>query len=209
VTDKAFESAVDALLTAASSWSGFQPESLAREAVRRCLAHELAAGAALTDIIKRMRESEPSLVQLVREAIGVRETYLFRHPEHFELVASRVAALAADGVIRAWSAGCATGEEAWSLAATIVAASGGKVVSSQQLVLGTDNHAPALEQARAGIYRASSQRASAPLLHPVVTSTGGKLVVEAKLRADLMTWLTALKTGAERRSAEPAPGQPA
>jgi chemotaxis methyl-accepting protein methylase len=183
VTDAAFESAVDALLAAAAQWSGFQPESLAREAVRRCLAHELATGVALSDVIRRMRESEPGLVQLVRETIGVRETYLFRHPEHFELVASRVAGLAAGGVIRAWSAGCATGEEAWSLAATIVAASGGRVDPSQQIVLGTDIHAPALSHARTGLYRASAQRPSAPLLYPAVTTIAGKLTVEPKLRS--------------------------
>ena len=32
---------------------------------------------------------------------------------------------------------------------------------------------------------------------------------EAKLQADLMKWLTALKAGAEQRSAGPVPGQPA
>ena len=183
MTDRTFEHAVDALLASAAEWSGFQPESLAREAVSRCLSHELSTGASISNVLARAKSKDAALVRKVREAIAVRETFLFRHPEHFELVASRVAGLAADGVVRAWSAGCATGEEAWSLAATIVAASGGKVDPSQQLVLGTDIHAPALEQARAGIYRASSQRASAPLLHPVVTSRDGKLVVEDKLRA--------------------------
>jgi chemotaxis methyl-accepting protein methylase len=183
VTDRTFQHAVDALLASAAEWSGFQPESLAREAVSRCLSHELSTGASINDVLSRAKSNDAALVRKVREAIAVRETFLFRHPEHFELVASRVAGLAADGVIRAWSAGCATGEEAWSLAATIVAASGGNVDPSQQLVLGTDNHAPALELARAGVYRTSSQRASAPLVHPVVTSRGGKLVVDDKLRA--------------------------
>jgi chemotaxis protein methyltransferase CheR len=185
VTDKPpFERAVDTLLAHAAEWSGFQPESLTREAVRRVLTHELSATVTLTDVLRRARERDPALVRSIREAIAVRETYFFRHPEHFGLVATRVGSLAADGVIRAWSAGCATGEEAWSLAATIVATMPSKTVDpSQQMVLGTDIHAPALEQARLGIYRPSSQRPSAPLQYPVVTATGDRLVVNDALRS--------------------------
>ena len=36
----------------------------------------------------------------------------------------------------------------------------------------------------------------------------GLLYNDAKLKADLMKWLTALKAGAEQRSAGPVPGQP-
>jgi chemotaxis methyl-accepting protein methylase len=183
MTDRvAFERALDTLLARAAEWSGFQPESVAREAVRRALERELAAGKTIADVMRRAAARDAELVRVVREAIGVRETYLFRSPEHFELVASRVASLAAGGVVRAWSAGCSTGEEAWSLAATIVATMG-RVDPSQQSVLGTDIHEPALEQARAGSYRTSSQRASGPLLHPIVTAQGNRLVVHDALRA--------------------------
>ena len=180
----AFERAVDALLLHAAEWSGFQPESVAREALRRCLERELANKATIPDVLRRAQAREPDLVRVVREAIGVRETYFFRNPEHFELVASRVTGLAAGGVIRAWSAGCSTGEEAWSLAATIVAnAPGKKVDPTQHMVVGTDIHAPALEQARAGIYRHNSQRPSAPLMYPVVTTANNRFVVNDELRA--------------------------
>ncbi len=178
---QAFDRTVDALLAHATEWSGFQPESVAREAVRRALERELAKKQTLTDVLRRAQLRDPELVRLVREAIGVRETYFFRSPEHFELVASRVAGLAAGGVVRAWSAGCSTGEEAWSLAATIVASMNGRVDPTQQMVVGTDIHEPALEHAKAGVYRPSSQRPSGPLLHPIVTSSGNRLVVNAPL----------------------------
>ncbi|HEY5947066.1 MAG TPA: CheR family methyltransferase [Kofleriaceae bacterium] len=184
MNDKAtFERAVDSLLAYAAEWSGFQPESVAREAVRRTLERELTNQANIVDVLKRAEARDAQLVRVVREAIGVRETYLFRNPEHFELVASRVAGLAAGGVVRAWSAGCSTGEEAWSLAATIVANMGGQADRTQQLVLGTDIHEPALEQAKTGSYRTSSQRPSGPLLYPVVNAVGNRLVVNDALRA--------------------------
>ena len=72
----------------------------------------------------------------------------------------------------------------WSLAATIAASVPGKQVDpTQQSVVGTDIHAPALEQARTGTYRMSSQRPSGPLLYPVVSIAGNRLVVRDELRA--------------------------
>jgi chemotaxis methyl-accepting protein methylase len=182
MTEKTLDRALDTLLAYAADWSGFQPESVAREAVKRCLERELNTQS-VQELLQRAANRDADLVRVVREAIGVRETYFFRNPEHYELVASRVATLAAGGVIRAWSAGCSTGEEAWSLAATIVANSPGKRVDpTQQAVVGTDIHAPALEQARSGVYRMNSQRASAPLMFPAVTIANNRMFVRDELR---------------------------
>src|SRR6185436_11572759 len=107
--------------------------------VKRCLQLELAKQLTLQDVLNKAQARDPELVRVVREAIGVRETYFFRNPEHYELVASRVQTLAAGGVVRAWSAGCSTGEEAWSIAATMVAnTKDRKVDPTQQMVVGTD-----------------------------------------------------------------------
>ena len=180
---KDIERAIDTLLACAAEWSGFTPEAVAREAVRRAVGHELAAGWTVADVLRRAAEKERTLVRLLRDAVGVRETYLFRNPAHFELVASKVPVLAQGGVVRAWSAGCSTGEEAWSLAATIAANAPGKQADpTQMLVVGTDIHEPALETARAGVYRSGSQRPSGPLLFPVATGRGGTLTVLDSLR---------------------------
>lgn len=194
------ERAVDSLLVHAAEWSGFQPEGVAREAVRRALAHELAGGASIDDVMRRAAASEPALVNALRAAVGVRETYLFRHPEQFELVAGRAPALAANGAIRAWSAGCATGEETWSLAATLAASArvdGGP--APRIAVLGSDVHVPSLEAARSGTYRANSKRPSAPLLYPVVAAAGNRFHVLDSLRQ-----ITAFVTHDLR---DPAPGE--
>ena len=85
---------------------------VATEAARRglddpsSLVEELAAG--------REREAWRRLVD--RTTIG--ETHFFRHPAQFEALVSvaRRQHAAARRPLRVWSAGCATGEEAWSLA---------------------------------------------------------------------------------------------
>lgn len=196
----AVDRAVDTLLVHAAEWSGFQPEGVAREAVRRALAHELAAGASLDDVMHRAAANEPRLVNTLRSAVGVRETYLFRNPEQFELVASRAAALAANGAIRAWSAGCATGEETWSVAATLAASTAAEAgIAPRIAVLGTDVHEPSLETARAGVYHSNSRRPSAPMLYPVVTAVGNKFRVVEPLRQ-----LTAFVTHDVR---DPPPGE--
>jgi chemotaxis methyl-accepting protein methylase len=193
------EKAIDTLMARAVEWNGFQPESVTRQAVRRALEHELAAGSTVPDVLRRAAARDPALVRLVRQVVGVRETFFFRHPEHFELVASRVAGLSVGGVVRAWSAGCATGEEAWSLAATIAANAAGKQADpSQMLIVGTDVHEPGLEQARQGTYRSSSQRPSGPLLYPVVTKQHDRLQVIDSLRA--------ITSFAQHDLREPPPG---
>jgi chemotaxis methyl-accepting protein methylase len=183
VKDPHVERAVDTLVACAAEWSGYQVESMAREAVRRALATELARGATITDVLSRAAQKDPELVRVLRSAVGVRETYFFRNPEQFALIASRIGDLAAGGVVRAWSAGCATGEETWSLAATIVAnLPDHKADPTQTLVVGTDIHEPGLEHARGGVYRSNAQRASGPLLYPVVRQSGDKLHVIEPLK---------------------------
>jgi chemotaxis protein methyltransferase CheR len=177
------ERAIDSLLERAAEWSGYQPESVAREAVRRALAHEVAAGSSIADVMRRVAASDPETLRSLRAAVGVRETFLFRHPEQFDLLATCLPGMTATGVVRAWSAGCATGEEAWSLAATLVASvPGGDAGAPRIAVLGTDIHEPSLDVARAGRYRAGSLRASAPLLFPVVEQVGAGYQVLDALR---------------------------
>jgi chemotaxis protein methyltransferase CheR len=182
-SDPQLERTIDALLKYATEWSGFTPESVAREAVRRALARELERGETAAEVLRRAASRDPSLVRVLQDAVSVRETYFFRNPQQFELIASRIGGLSVGGVVRAWSAGCATGEEAWSLAATIAAnAPERRADPTQMLVVGTDIHEPALDIARAGTYRLSAQRPSGPMLFPVVTTKGDRLVVNEPLR---------------------------
>jgi chemotaxis protein methyltransferase CheR len=96
------------------------------------------------------------LDDLVTE-LTVGETYFFREPAHFEFIQNEVfpevmKRRGADHVFRIWSAGCATGEEPYSLAIALVEA------GLQGQVLATDISRTALWRAREATYRPWSLR---------------------------------------------------
>lgn len=81
-----------------------------------------------------------------------RDSYFFREHRHFEWLARWLAKL--DHPARLWSAGCATGEEAWSLA--MVAAETARHPGWQ--VLASDFDPQLLEHADAGVYDIAQAR---------------------------------------------------
>ena len=112
-------------------------------------------------LLRALLHGDAALLHRLAGRATIHETYFFRHPEHFEaLVAQVVPELLQRGrtTLRAWSAGCATGEEAYSLAATLHAAAPGVAVS----VLGTDLSESALAAAAHGQYSRRSLRSELP-----------------------------------------------
>jgi chemotaxis protein methyltransferase CheR len=101
---------------------------------------------------------EPLIAQMT-----VGETYFFRDNPHFEFLTQRVLPELAERrgrqyCPRVWSAGCASGEEAYSLAMALDEQ--GKLDGS--FVLGTDLNRAALTRARAGRYKKWSLRGLDP-----------------------------------------------
>jgi len=93
------------------------------------------------------------------EALLVHETYFFRHPDQLRLLADVVLPrLIQDRVdagsreLRVWCAGCASGEEVYTLALLIQTALAGSAQAWSVTILGTDLSAQSLAQARAGVY---------------------------------------------------------
>ncbi len=121
------------------------------------------------------------------ESLTVHETYVMRDPSQLELFAAQLPALITEAaaakfhVLRFWSVGCATGEEAYSIAALALDAmiATGKAIKTERgtvllppwriEVVGSDISRAVLKQARAGVYDTgplSSFRAeSSVLLH--------------------------------------------
>ena len=104
--------------------------------------------------------SDPDAFDELLDELVVGETYFFREPQHFEVIRQRVLpplllGEAAARPIRVWSAGCATGEEAWSLA-ILLQQSG---VGERARVLGTDISRRALAAAERAVYRPWALRA--------------------------------------------------
>ncbi|GAB4280431.1 MAG: protein-glutamate O-methyltransferase CheR [Coriobacteriia bacterium] len=114
----------------------------------------------VTDIDEYFRlftESEDEFKELLN-LITINETYFFRFPQQFdalrEHVLPEIARRKESGVrtLRAWSAGCSTGEEAYSIAMTVVD-SGIQGLGWEAQVMGTDVSTKALGVARRGVYR--------------------------------------------------------
>ncbi|HET7787134.1 MAG TPA: CheR family methyltransferase [Myxococcales bacterium] len=156
---------VDRLIGCASAWTGFSRDAILPDSVRRAAA-QLGAP---EDVLARAVRDDSAVVHALCQAVSVGETYFFRHPEHFRFIASGFLPgfLSVPRVsLRAWSAGCATGEEAYSIAACLLdLVPSPRTVSVE--VLGTDLLERNLHAARAAHYGAWSRRPSGPLLHPI------------------------------------------
>lgn len=91
------------------------------------------------------------------DRLTVHETHFFRHPPSFDLIASewlpRLVKSGSQGALHAWSVGCSTGEEAYTLA--MVLDRHISTLSDARVYFGvtaTDVSLPALSVGRSGLY---------------------------------------------------------
>jgi chemotaxis methyl-accepting protein methylase len=136
---------------------GFRPADLMGK-----IASSLA-GLAMPDryaYAQRLAISPPGDIAWNRlvESMLVHETYFFRHPAQIELLCDQVLPeleamrrQTGRATLSAWTAGCSTGEETWTMALVAAGArSAGSAVPMS--VLGTDISETVLGKARAGAY---------------------------------------------------------
>ena len=171
---------LDRLTECAARWTGFSRDAILPDAIRRA-AHSLDASP--EELLARSAAHDPELVHALCQAVSVGETFFFRHPEQFRWVASEwipeLLATKRAGV-RAWSAGCATGEEPYSIAACLLDA---MPPASSVEVLGTDLLERNVAVAREGVYGAWSRRPSGPQLHALFREQpGSKVRIEDRVR---------------------------
>jgi chemotaxis protein methyltransferase CheR len=107
----------------------------------------------LEDFVDRLPRDRDALYALV-DHLSIGETYFFRVPEQFDLIARKVVpAIRNDRgsghVIRMWSAGCASGEEPYSLAILFDEMG----LLPQTRILATDISRRSLVTARRGLFR--------------------------------------------------------
>jgi chemotaxis protein methyltransferase CheR len=128
------------------------------DVVRRALAERMAAcgAAAFHNYARLLAERERGASELRRllPYLTIGETGFFRVPSHFDALRALVPQIIANrpsGVLHIWSAGCATGEEPYSIAMTL-ADMGGAVRGWQARILATDIVADAIERARLGCF---------------------------------------------------------
>ncbi len=149
------------------------------------------SGLTLAQLTQSLTPTSPSW-RTALESVLVHETYFFRDPAQFGLVAHLAEAARQRGqrFTSGLSIGCSSGEEAYSLAATLLDSS--TVVS----VVGIDFSASALSVAREGQYDARSFRElPAEVLGPKVEAlANGRVQVGPQLRAAVQFELMNLST---------------
>jgi two-component system CheB/CheR fusion protein len=138
-------------------FSVYKRSTLWRRIERRMNLHHFSV---VRDYVRYLRENPQELELLFKEMlIGVTE--FFRDPVVWdrlrdEVIPELVRALPDGGVLRAWVAGCSTGEEAYSLAIVfreaVIALNPPNRISLQ--VFATDLDKDAIDRARTGVYPA-------------------------------------------------------
>jgi two-component system, chemotaxis family, CheB/CheR fusion protein len=137
-------------------FSKYKPNTINRRIERRMAVHHIDV---LDSYVKFLQQTPTEVEELFRDfLIGV--TNFFRDPEAFQVLEHQVipqlfAAKPVGGVVRVWSAGCSTGEEAYSLAILLQE----HMESLKQYytiqVFATDIDSRAITAARAGLYSAN------------------------------------------------------
>ncbi|MFL5312096.1 MAG: CheR family methyltransferase [Myxococcales bacterium] len=174
------ERVLERLTECAARWTGFSRDAILPDAIRRAV-HSLRADP--EEVVARSAAHDPAVVHALCQAVSVGETFFFRHPDQFRWVLQdwipELLAAKRPGV-RAWSAGCATGEETYSIAACLLDA---MPRDASVEVLGTDLLDRNIAAARDALYGAWSRRPSAPQLHPLYREeAGGKARIEERVR---------------------------
>ena len=174
------EHVLDRLTECAARWTGFSRDAILPDAIRRAV-HSLRADP--DEVLARSAAHDPAVVHALCQAVSVGETFFFRHPDQFRWVAQEWLPelfAAKRSSVRAWSAGCATGEEPYSIAACLLDT---MPREASVEVLGTDLLERNVSAAREALYGAWSRRPSGPQLHPLFhEEPGGKARIEERVR---------------------------
>jgi two-component system, chemotaxis family, CheB/CheR fusion protein len=155
--------ALQALLEQVRAHSGIDFGNYKRPTILRRLQRRLAATAmpTLFDYTQYLA-SHPDEYQRLVASFLINVTEFFRDPELFELLREQVLpeliahARTQGNELRLWSAGCATGEEAYSLAILVAEALGTELEQFAVQIFATDLDPDAVAFARRGIYPATA-----------------------------------------------------
>jgi two-component system CheB/CheR fusion protein len=138
-------------------FTGYKRSTLERRINRRIAVVGLTTFAEYQDYL----ELEPEEFSHLFDSMLINVTSFFRDPLAWQALQERVlpellAAKGAKTPIRVWSAGCATGEEAYTLAMVLAEAMGADQFRERVKIYATDLDEDALQQARAGTYEAAA-----------------------------------------------------
>ena len=126
---------------------------------------------------------DPAEFTRLVDKLTTNETYFFREPEHFEVLAEFLDQSAPGQRLRVWSAASSSGEEAYSIAMTMADHLG----EASWEVVGTDLSTEVVRRARRGLFpmERARQMPAAFLKRYCLRGTGpyeGQLLIERSLR---------------------------
>jgi two-component system CheB/CheR fusion protein len=137
-------------------FSLYKPSTIHRRIERRMAVHQIEA---IDAYVKYLQQAPAEVEALFRDLlIGV--TSFFRDPETFQVLEDQIIPRLFEhkppgAVIRAWTTGCSTGEEAYSLAILLVERMEALKQSYTVQLFATDIDSQAIAAARTGLYPAS------------------------------------------------------
>jgi len=176
------EEMIDRVAELLRSQVGLRPESTLRGRLRRCIRDEaVAQGQGFESYLKNLSVSGGGNLQSLLNRITVQETGFFRHPDHFEALARDILP-GLPQPIKIWSAGCANGQEAFSLA---------MLLDEQGIdgsVIATDVATTALQRTSAARYAAREVSGLSPTrLARHLVAVGQTWEINRSLRARVST----------------------
>lgn len=180
-TDALLEAAVDQIVALLHARIGLRAEPSLRGRLRRAVREEAAGYEQDLPAYLLTVSAERGALQKLLNRITVQETSFFRHPEHFDVLAREVLPGLA-GPLRIWSAGCAHGQEAYSIA----------MVMEEQGVAGSviasDLSTAALQRTDSARYTARETTGLSPArVARHLTGVGQSWQVNAPVRDRVMT----------------------
>jgi two-component system CheB/CheR fusion protein len=185
--ERALRSFLDQLRTRSGiDFNSYKLPTIMRRLQRRMIA---TGSARLADYIRFLRANSDEYQRLISSFL-IKVTEFFRDAELFDYLRDRILPTLIEEArhhgkeLRFWSAGCATGEEAYSLAILVAEALGGELPEFDVRIFATDLDGDAITFARRGIYPAAALVNLPPdLIERHFTPIGGDYEIKKQIRA--------------------------
>ncbi|HYQ96290.1 MAG TPA: chemotaxis protein CheB [Candidatus Eisenbacteria bacterium] len=131
----------------------YKPSTVERRIERRMTLHRIGK---LDEYVKYV-ESNPDELHALYKDMLIAVTNFFRDPVAFEALKGRIFPKILDGkdgqsAIRIWIPACATGEEAYSVAISLIEFLGDRLPDKRVQIFGTDVDEDSIQTARRGVY---------------------------------------------------------
>jgi two-component system CheB/CheR fusion protein len=167
-------------------FTGYKRASLARRVERRMMTVGISGFAEYLDHLVL----HPDEFQALFDTVLINVTRFFRDQESWDYLSTQLlpdALLGSDRPIRGWVAGCASGEEAYTLAIVLAELLGVEAFRERVKIYATDVDEDALAHARAATYSGKDVAAvPSALREKYFEPTGGRFVVRKELRRSVI-----------------------